>query len=143
MLNGGRSSCCLSFGFCLSQSPNFFFNSPTSWGVENFQLRPNRLQGAVDGPPLRFKIALPLFSCGVLLGVDAYRPAIQPPTIAASRETTEVSQTCTGPLSTIRVFFKRSFQPAMAPGLWAWGMIMTMQSSSEKQIASMNFVIRN
>ena len=75
MLNGGRSSCCLSFGFCLSQSPNFFFNSPTSWGVENFQLRPNHLQGAVDGPELRFKIALPLFFCGVLLGVDCIPPS--------------------------------------------------------------------
>src|ERR1700680_4384833 len=38
-------------------------------------LRPNRLQGAVDCPAFRFTIALPLFFCGVLLGVDCIPPS--------------------------------------------------------------------
>jgi hypothetical protein len=33
------------------------------------------LQGAVDGPVFRFNIALPLFFCGVLLGMDCIPPS--------------------------------------------------------------------
>ena len=59
----------------------------------------------------------------------AYRPAIQPPTTAASRETTEVSQICTGPLSTIRVFIKRSFQPArLRSPAWCLAKIVFLDS---------------